>query len=101
MPSDEAYEAVLAELGKLHEAWRFHRESINRAVALLADEVFRFEKRLDTDDAARVTRQAEIDSKLDSIAHGLASIRQWRWIRIGIEVAVILIVVAFVIGASR
>jgi len=35
MPTDEAFASVLAELSKMSDAWRTHRESINRAVTLL------------------------------------------------------------------
>jgi hypothetical protein len=93
---DDAYRAVLKTLSELHDAWRVHRETVNRAIGLLADEVFRFEKRLDIDDKARIDRQAQIDAKLQKIDDGQAAIQRWQYIRVVIEiVAVIVIVAAF------
>ena len=101
MPTDEAYQAVLAELAKLGDAWRAHRETINRAVGMLADEVFGFEKRLDRDDQDRRERQKELDAKLQSIFDGQAQIQRWQRLRVTVEIIAIVVVVAYLIGVSR
>lgn len=101
MSSDDAYDAVLAELSKLHEAWRIHREVINRAISLLNHEVVAFKDRLDRDDGQRGARQAQLDGILKTITDGQEQIRRWQWIRIGVEVAAIVIVAAYLYGLSR
>lgn len=100
MPSDEAYQAVLAELSKLVEAWRIHREVINRAVSLLNEEVWGFRKRLDKDDEAREVRQGQIDAALKVLIDGQAQIKRRQNIRIGIELLIVLAGIAFFIGRS-
>jgi hypothetical protein len=100
MPGDEAYQAVLAELQKLTDAWRLYREVINRAVNQLNHEVIEFRDRLDKDDAARAKRQAELDQKLETITTGQDAIRKWQVLRLAIEIGAILTVLAYVIGRS-
>lgn len=94
----EAYEAVLAELAKLSEAWRIYREVINRAVSMLNHEVIGFKDRLDNDDKAREKRQAILDEKLAQIQAGQDSIKRWQWIRLGLELLAIAIAIAFFTG---
>ena len=101
MPSDEAYQAVLAELAKLTEAWRTYREVINRAVNLLNHEVMEFKDRLDQDDAAREKRQGQIDAKLESIHAAQRQIKNWQAVRLGVELLAIIAVAAYLYGASR
>jgi hypothetical protein len=101
MPSDDAYQAVLAELGKLAEAWRIHREVVNRAINLLNHEVLAVVARFDKDDKARVDRQAQIDAKLEAISAGQEQIKRWQWVRIGVELLAIALVAAYLIGVSR
>lgn len=76
MPSDEAYAAVLAELSRLADAWRLHRESINRAVLVLANEVGSLERHVD-------------------------DVRRWQWIRLGIEMGVIIALLLYHFGVNR
>jgi hypothetical protein len=85
----------------LVEAWRIHREVINRAIGYLNKEVIEFRERLDQDDKARIKRQEQIDVALQNIQDGQAGIRKWQWIRLGAELAVILIVAAYLVGMSR
>ena len=101
MPSDEAYTAVLKALSEMAEAWRMYRDTINRAINLLNHEVLDLARRFDTDDQARAKRQQQIDAKMEAIIAGQEQIKRWQAIRLGIELATILIVVAFVIGAIR
>jgi len=101
MGSDDAYQAVLDELSKLAEAWRIHREVINRAIGYLNKEVIEFRERIDQDDKARVDRQAQIDAKLQSIEDGQAGIRKWQAVRLAVEVALIVAVGAYLFGMSR
>ena len=101
VPSDDAYDAVLRALGEIAEQWRIHRDVINRAVNLLNHEVLDLARRYDTDDQARKNRQQQVDAKMESIIVGQEQIKRWQAIRLGIELAAILIVVAFVIGMSR
>lgn len=101
MPSEEAYQAVLAELQKLVEAWRIHREVINRAVSLLNQEVIGFTQRLDKDDQARADRQSQIDTVLKQITDNQTQQRRWQWVRLGVELLTIAVVAAYLIGASR
>lgn len=89
MPSDEAYQAVLAELTKLVEAWQRHREVINRAVNQLNHEVMAFSDRLDKDDKARVIRQTEIDGILKRIH-----------VVVVMELLAVIIAVAYLIGRN-
>lgn len=100
MAEDDIYKAVLAELSNLVDAWRIHREVINRAISLLNQEVIGFQKRLDSDDKDRAIRQEHVDAQLQRIQDGQANIRRWQIIRIVIEVVAIVIVVAFIIGRS-
>jgi ParB-like chromosome segregation protein Spo0J len=101
MASDDAYDAVLAELKSLYEAWRIHREVVNRAIGLLNKEVISFTDRLDKDDKARTERQAQLDQKLETITHGQEMIKRWQWVRLGVEVLAILLVAAYLYGLSR
>lgn len=87
--------------GKLVEAWRTHREVINRAVNQLNHEVIEFSSRLDKDDKAREKRQGEIDLTLQRIEDGQSGIRKWQWIRLGVELIVIVAVAAYLIGVAR
>lgn len=66
MPTEEAYQAVLAELAKMAEAWRVHRDSMNRAVGILGHELYSLEKRIET-------------------------LQYWQWARFGVEVGVIIV----------
>lgn len=98
--NDDAYHQVLEELGKLHQAWQIYREVVNRAIGLLNHEVIEFRDRLDKDDRAREARQKDVDAKLETISQGQARIQRWQWIRVGIEAAAILIVIALLIGKT-
>lgn len=100
MPDDESYHAVLSELSKLSEAWRIHREVINRAISLLNHEVIGMSDRIDKDDADRVRRQQQVDQQFDVILNGMRDLKRWSWIRIGIELAAIVVILAFVVGRS-
>ena len=101
MPNDESYQSVLKALSEMATEWRIYRDTINRAINLLNHEVLALAKRFDDDDSARRTRQTQIDQKMESIIVGQEQIKRWQAIRLGIEIAAILIVVAFVIGISR
>ena len=101
MPNEDAYTAVLKALSEMAEAWRMYRDTINRAINLLNHEVLDLARRFDTDDQARAKRQQQIDAKMEAIIAGQEQIKRWQAIRLGIELATILIVVAFVIGAIR
>lgn len=101
MSGDDAYQAVLAELSKLAEAWRIHREVVNRAINLLNHEVLAVVARFDTDDKARRERQAQIDTTLKVITDGQDQIRRWQWLRLAIELVAIAVVAAYLIGVSR
>lgn len=112
MPSDDAYDKVLAELSRLNRAWeqsvsdltsawQLYREVINRAVNQLNHEVLEFKDRLDKDDAAREKRQEQVDRKLEQITDGQQSIRRWQLIRLGVELGTILIIAAYLYGLSR
>lgn len=98
MSHDEAYQAVLTELARLTEAWHIHRDVVNRAISLLNHEVIGFKDRLDNDDKARETRQTQVDAALESIKKGQDRIRRWQYIRIAVEAAAILVVIAFWLG---
>ena len=98
MADDEAYRAVLAELAKLHEAWRMHREVINRAVGLLNQEVVGLIDRMRRDDSDRVQRQAQVDSQFAGIQRSLVTITKWQRLRVALEVVAIVVVLAFLIG---
>ena len=97
-PSDEAYQAVLEELGKMAQAWVTFREVVNRAINMLNHEVIELRERVDKDDEARVERQAQLDQKLDEITHGQAAIRRWQYIRVIVEIVAVLVVLAAIAG---
>lgn len=112
MPSDEAYDAVLRELGKLVDALRSqreelteslrqHRDVVFRAINLLNHEVIGFTQRLDKDDQARTDRQSQVDSVLRQITDNQAQQRRWQWIRLGLELIAIAMVTAYLFGVSR
>lgn len=96
----DAYHQVLTELGKLHDAWRIYRDVVNRAINLLNHEVISFQDRLDKDDKARMSRQTEIDQKLDAITRGQARLQKWQWVRIGVELFVLVVILALFIGKT-
>ena len=136
MPTEEIYDAVLRELGKLSDEWRIYRDTINRAINLLNHEVLEVVDQLDKNDADRSTRQTQLDTTLhtiqkqqqqlqdglekvygmhgqttallhtvmtkqDKLDGGQRTMRLWQWIRLGTEVAAILIIAAFLYGVSR
>lgn len=101
MPTDESYQAVLKALSEMAEQWRIYRDTVNRAINLLNHEVLSLANRFDTDDTARKKRQQQIDDKMQTIIVGQEQIKRWQAIRLGIEIAAILIVVAFAYGVSR
>ena len=101
MPTEDAYQAVLAELARLAEAWRIHREVVNRAISYLNQEVVSFTQRLDKDDQARAERQAQVDAVLKQIADSQSQQRRWQLIRLGVELLAIVIVGAYLYGVSR
>ena len=101
MPSEDAYDGVLRALGDMAGEWRIYRDTVNRAINLLNHEVLDLAKRFDADDAARQARQQQVDQKMESIIVGQEQIKRWQAIRLGIELAAILIIVAFLYGASR
>ncbi len=101
MPSDDAYTAVLKALSEMSEAWRMHRDTVNRAINLLNHEVLDLAKRFDIDDQARAKRQRQIDAKMEAIIIGQEQIKRWQAVRLGIEIAAILIVIAFFYGVYR
>ena len=100
MSSDDAYQAVLAELTRMVDAWRIHRDVINRAVSQLNHEVIGFTNRLDKNDLDRGARQAQLDETLKTITDGQEQIRRWQWLRLAIEVAAIIIIAAYLIGRN-
>ena len=101
MSHDDAYQAVLKALSEMSEQWRIYRDTVNRAINLLNHEVLALAKRFDDDDASRKTRQQQIDEKMETIIVGQEHIRRWQAIRLGIEIAAILVVIAFFYGVSR
>lgn len=101
MPSDESYQAVLKALSEMADQWRIYRDTVNRAINLLNHEVLSLAQRFDTDDTARKKRQEQIDQKMESIIVGQEQIKRWQAIRLGIEIAAVLIVIAFAYGVTR
>lgn len=98
---DNPYDGVLRALSEMADQWRMYRDTINRAINLLNHEVLSLANRFDTDDTARKKRQEQIDAKMESIIVGQEQIKRWQAVRLGIELAAILIVVAFLFGVSR
>lgn len=84
----------------IEDAIRTHRDVVNRAIGMLNNEVFGFAHRLDKDDEARATRQKEVDSKLDTIQSNQERQRVWQWIRIGIELATAIIIIAAILTTA-
>ena len=101
MPNEESYQAVLKALSEMAEQWRIYRDTVNRAINLLNHEVLSLAQRFDTDDTARKKRQEQIDQKMESIIVGQEQIKRWQAIRLGIEIAAVLIVIAFAYGVTR
>ena len=102
MPTnDDPYDQVLAQFASVVDALRMHKDVVNRAINLLNHEVLSLAKRFDDDDKARSTRQQQIDAKMEAIIVGQEQIKRWQAVRLGIEIAAILIVVAFFYGVSR
>ncbi len=103
MPNEEAdaYDRVVRALSDIADQWRIYRDTVNRAINLLNHEVLSLAQRFDTDDAARKQRQEQIDVKMENIIVGQEQIKRWQAIRLGIELAAILIVAAFLYGVSR
>lgn len=101
MDDDDRYSGVLAALSNIASEWRIYRDTINRAINLLNHEVLALVDQKKTDDAARAKRQEQLDATLKSIIDGQAQMRSWQWIRLGVEIAAILIIAAFLFGVSR
>lgn len=98
-PNDDAFMQLAQMINGLEQALQLHRGTVNRAIGLLNNEVYGFRSELDRDKADRAARQAQVDAKLQSIEDGQRLIRTWQWIRIGVEAAAILIVLAYWFGS--
>lgn len=109
MPSEEAYEAVLATLTEFGNQLRWHRDTINRAVGLLNDEVFGFRKIIDAieaerkaqrenDEKERAAARLAVDTKLDALTSALRHVQRWQLVRVVIEAMILVAVLAFVFG---
>lgn len=83
---------LIGHFGDLVREWQLHRETINRAVNLLAQELLELRNRAEKDDAKRLIRQGELDAKL-------ARLHYWQWGRVAIEVLVLIAIVAFIVGS--
>jgi len=90
MPTEEAYNGVLGALSDMALEWRIYRDTINRAINILNHEVLEFGK-----------RQAQIVAKIETIVEGQEQIRRWQSIRLGLEIAAMLLIAAFALGLSR
>lgn len=90
--------AVTDELSKISETWRIYRDTINRAINYLNHEVVNLIDRADRDDKVRLDRQAKLDGTLESLQKEMRLIRRTQWLRIGIEIALVLIGIAYLIG---
>lgn len=101
MPNDMLSDNVIAAIKGFQEELRLHRDTVFRAIGLLNQDIVSFAKRLDDDDIARASRQSQIDEKLEQITRGQSRIQRWQWVRVGVEVAAVLIVLAFVIGMRQ
>ena len=107
------------------DALRLHRDVVFRSVNLLNHESVDHSKRIDTliartdqDERKRVERQAQqdaeakerkeeserraiaVDAKFATVINDQQIIKRWQWIRIGVEIGAILIVIAVVIARS-
>ena len=99
--SDDPYDQVLAQFASVVDALRMHKDVVNRAINLLNHEVLSLGSRFDSDDKSRITRQQQIDEKIEKIIIGQEQIKRWQAVRLGIEIAAFLIVIAFFYGVSR
>lgn len=88
---DDHYHSLLSHFGDLVREWQLHRETINRAINILSTEFIELRNRLDKDDQKRIERQNVLDQRLQSLKH-------WQWGRVIVEIVVLLVIVAFVIG---
>lgn len=89
---DDDRASLVSHFGDLVREWQLHRETINRAVNLLATELIELRNRSDKDDARRLDRQKDLDTKLARLQH-------WQWGRVAIEVLVLIAIVAFIVGS--
>lgn len=92
-PHDDDHINLVSHFGDLVREWQLHRETINRAVNLLATELIELRNRFDKDDAKRIDRQKDLDAKLTRLQH-------WQWGRVAIEVLVLIAIVAFIVGSQ-
>ena len=99
-PNDDPFLQLAAMLNGLEAALTQHRDVVNRAIGLLSNELYGFRSELDKDRVERAARQAQVDAKMQSIEDGQRLIRTWQWIRIGVEAAAILIVLAYWFGGK-
>lgn len=113
MPNDDDYASevirTVADLTRrteelsqqLSQQLAIHRDTVFRAISLLNHEVIGFTERLNQDDKARVDRQQQLDGKLELITSGQRQIQNWQWIRVCVEVAAVIVVIAFLIGTRQ
>ncbi len=85
---------VIAAIKGFQEEVKLHRDTVFRAINLLNHEVVSLGERFDHDDEARIDRQKQVDAKLEAI-------QRWQWIRLAVEVAAVLIVIAFIVGLRQ
>lgn len=95
---DRIKEAVVEKLSEISETWRIYRDTINRAINYLNHEVVNLIDRADRDDKLRTERQAKLDATLEAVQHELRFIRRTQWIRIGVELALVIAGIAYLIG---
>lgn len=96
--NDDPFLQLAGMLNGLEQAVKTHRDIVFRAISQLNHEVIAFRDELDKDKAERAARQAQVDAKMQSIEDGQRHIRQWQWIRLGVEVGLILIALAYYFG---
>lgn len=92
MPADDdGFLQLASMINGLEQAVRQHRDVVFRAISQLNLEVIGFTQRLDKDDDDRKVRQQQLDGRLDRIEF-------WQRVRIGVEVVLLLTLLAYYLG---
>lgn len=93
---DEQYHNVLNAFKQIRdemlEAFRVHKEIVNRALVIVHNEVVDLGDLLDK-------YNAKLDTLIDQLTKADARTKRWEWIRLGIQVGAFLVIIIMLVVA--
>lgn len=72
-PEDDRWALLLGHFRELTDAWRLHRDTVNRALLGLSQDVFALRDKFQRDERARLERQQQLDTQLAALAYSVAA----------------------------